>query len=112
MFSLHSATLIQYNLSYADMGLALTVDQFHELADRVRSAGVKFIIEPHLRFEGLPGEQYTMFFKDPSGTFCPSVELMWRSPATDNVVSLVLLTLKLVHPIQRQQSRVQSNDKF
>lgn len=49
------------------MGLALTVKQFHELADRVRKAGVKFIIEPHLRFEGMPGEQYTMFFKDPSG---------------------------------------------
>ena len=51
----------------SDMGLALTVEQFHELADRVRKAGVKFIIEPHLRFEGMPGEQYTMFFKDPSG---------------------------------------------
>jgi extradiol dioxygenase family protein len=35
-----------------DMGLALTVEQFHELADRVRKAGVKFIIEPHLRFAG------------------------------------------------------------
>jgi len=55
---------------HADMGLALTVEQFHELADRVRKAGVKFIIEPHLRFEGMPGEQYTMFFKDPSGTYC------------------------------------------
>lgn len=53
------------------MGLALTVDQFHELADRLRKAGVKFIIEPHLRFEGMPGEQYTMFFKDPSGTYVP-----------------------------------------
>jgi extradiol dioxygenase family protein len=48
-------------------GLALTVDEFHEMADRVRKAGVPFIIEPHLRFEGMPGEQYTMFFKDPSG---------------------------------------------
>lgn len=52
------------------MGLALTVEQFHELADRVRKAGVEFIIEPHLRFAGMPGEQYTMFFKDPSGMFC------------------------------------------
>ena len=48
-------------------GLALTVEQFHDLADRLREAGVEFIIEPHLRFEGQPGEQYTMFFKDPSG---------------------------------------------
>jgi extradiol dioxygenase family protein len=48
-------------------GLALTIDQFHELANRLREHGLQFIIEPHLRFEGQPGEQYTMFFKDPSG---------------------------------------------
>lgn len=48
-------------------GLALTVSQFHELAERLREHGVKFIIEPHLRFQGMPGEQWTMFFKDPSG---------------------------------------------
>lgn len=49
-------------------GLALeTVQQFEELADRLRSHGVEFVIEPHLRFAGEPGEQYTMFFKDPSG---------------------------------------------
>lgn len=49
------------------MGLALTVEQFHELSERVRKAGIEFIIEPHLRFQGMPGEQWTMFFKDPSG---------------------------------------------
>jgi len=48
-------------------GLALTVDQFHELAIRLRAAGIKFLIEPHLRFKGMPGEQWTMFFKDFSG---------------------------------------------
>ena len=48
-------------------GLALTVEQFHELAERLRQGGVQFIIEPHLRFVGMPGEQWTMFFKDPSG---------------------------------------------
>jgi uncharacterized protein len=48
-------------------GLALTVDQFHELAKKIKDAGIKFIIEPHLRFQGQPGEQWTMFFKDPSG---------------------------------------------
>ena len=36
-------------------------------AERLRHAGVTFIIEPHLRFVGMPGEQWTMFFKDPSG---------------------------------------------
>ena len=41
-------------------GLALTVDQFHDLANRLKEHGIEFIIEPHLRFEGQPGEQYTM----------------------------------------------------
>lgn len=48
-------------------GLALTVDQFHALARRLHDHGISFIIPPHLRFEGMPGEQWTMFFKDPSG---------------------------------------------
>jgi len=47
--------------------LALTEKQFHDLAEKVKKAGIDFIIEPHLRFEGMPGEQWTMFFKDPSG---------------------------------------------
>mmetsp|Transcript_12225 Transcript_12225/g.16876 ORF Transcript_12225/g.16876 Transcript_12225/m.16876 type:complete len:232 (-) Transcript_12225:298-993(-) len=49
------------------MGLALTEEQFHALAERVKAAGIQFIIEPHLRFQGQPGEQWTMFFKDQSG---------------------------------------------
>jgi extradiol dioxygenase family protein len=48
-------------------GLALTLKEFHDLAERLKEHGIEFIIEPHLRFEGQPGEQYTMFFKDPSG---------------------------------------------
>ncbi len=32
-------------------GLTLTVEQFHALADRLQQAGVKFVIEPHLRFK-------------------------------------------------------------
>ena len=47
-------------------GLALTVDEWKALAARLKEHGVKFVIEPTLRFEGMPGEQYTMFFKDPS----------------------------------------------
>lgn len=38
-------------------GVALSVDDFHGFADRLKKAGIKFIIEPHLRFEGQPGEQ-------------------------------------------------------
>lgn len=48
-------------------GAALSVDQFHALADRLKAANVEFVIPPHVRFVGQPGEQYTMFFYDPSG---------------------------------------------
>ena len=48
-------------------GLILTVDDFHDLAARLRAAGVGFGIEPYVRFEGLPGEQWTMFVRDPAG---------------------------------------------
>lgn len=49
------------------MGIVLSLSQFHELANRIRNNNITFIIEPHLRFVNQPGEQYTMFFKDPSG---------------------------------------------
>jgi len=48
-------------------GLALTKPEFDALADRLREHNVDFIIPPTLRFKGMPGEQWTMFFKDPSG---------------------------------------------
>ena len=48
-------------------GIVLTLADWRALADRVRAAGVRFVIEPYIRFEGEPGEQATMFFLDPSG---------------------------------------------
>lgn len=48
-------------------GVVLTMTDWRALADRVRAAGVAFGIEPHTRFVGQPGEQATMFFRDPSG---------------------------------------------
>ena len=48
-------------------GVILSMPQWHELAERVRGRGVRFVIEPYVRFEGQPGEQATMFFLDPSG---------------------------------------------
>ena len=33
----------------------------------MKAAGAEFVIEPYLRFVGEPGEQWTMFFVDPSG---------------------------------------------
>ncbi|TDD26269.1 glyoxalase [Actinomadura sp. KC06] len=48
-------------------GLILTVPEFHRLADRLRAGGAEFVIEPYVRFEGRPGEQWTMFLLDPAG---------------------------------------------
>ena len=48
-------------------GIVLRMDDWKALAERVRAAGVPFVIEPYIRFEGEPGEQATMFFLDPSG---------------------------------------------
>lgn len=48
-------------------GVVLTMDNWNELAKRLKSHQVQFIIEPYLRFKGEVGEQATMFFKDPSG---------------------------------------------
>ena len=48
-------------------GTILPMDQWQALADKLRAAGTRFIIEPHIRFKGEVGEQATMFFLDPSG---------------------------------------------
>lgn len=48
-------------------GVVLTQPQWEDLAERVRAAGVAFIIEPYTRFKGQVGEQSTMFFLDPAG---------------------------------------------
>ncbi|MHC5653180.1 VOC family protein [Stappia sp.] len=48
-------------------GLVMTMEDWQETADRLRAAGVKFVIEPYVRFKGEPGEQATMFFHDPAG---------------------------------------------
>jgi len=48
-------------------GVVLDPAHWQALADRLVAAGVRFVIEPHVRFKGQPGEQATMFFLDPSG---------------------------------------------
>lgn len=48
-------------------GAILPWAEWHALRDRLKQAGQAFVIEPHIRFAGEPGEQATMFFLDPSG---------------------------------------------
>ncbi len=49
------------------LGVVLTMEDWRALAERLAMAGVEFVLEPHVRFAGEPGEQATMFFRDPSG---------------------------------------------
>jgi extradiol dioxygenase family protein len=48
-------------------GLVLQSADWQALAARLKQAHTAFVIEPHLRFAGQPGEQWTMFFLDPFG---------------------------------------------
>jgi hypothetical protein len=48
-------------------GAVLGMEQWEALAERLRRAGISFVIEPTVRFRGQAGEQATMFFLDPSG---------------------------------------------
>jgi uncharacterized protein len=48
-------------------GVVLDWDVFEAFAARLREQGVKFVIEPYIRFAGQVGEQATMFFRDPAG---------------------------------------------
>ncbi|KQV81105.1 glyoxalase [Massilia sp. Root351] len=48
-------------------GIVLDMPHWNALAERARAARLSFVVEPHVRFVGQPGEQSTMFFCDPSG---------------------------------------------
>ena len=48
-------------------GMVLEMPDWEALAARLKDAGIAFVIEPHVRFKGQPGEQATMFLTDPSG---------------------------------------------
>jgi uncharacterized protein len=48
-------------------GVVLEMAEWQTLAERLKAAGQRFVIEPHIRFKGEVGEQATMFFLDPCG---------------------------------------------
>ncbi len=48
-------------------GVVLPMAEWQVLADKLTAVNTRFIIEPHVRFKGLAGEQATFFFLDPSG---------------------------------------------
>jgi extradiol dioxygenase family protein len=55
------------NVPVRHFGVILDMPRWQSLTAKLRAAGVRFIIEPQIRFKGQPGEQATCFFLDPSG---------------------------------------------
>ena len=55
------------NVPVRHFGAILSMDQWQSLAGKLKAAGTKFVIDPHIRFKGQVGEQATMFFLDPAG---------------------------------------------
>ena len=48
-------------------GVILESEEWTQLSKKLQASNIEFIIEPHTRFRGEPGEQSTMFFLDPCG---------------------------------------------
>jgi extradiol dioxygenase family protein len=48
-------------------GVVLERTAWQALAARLRQHPIEWLIEPYTRFEGEPGEQSTLFIRDPSG---------------------------------------------
>jgi uncharacterized protein len=56
-----------YGVPVPHFGLVLDMQSWESMCDRLRAAGIEFLIEPTVRFKGKVGEQATMFFRDPAG---------------------------------------------
>jgi extradiol dioxygenase family protein len=48
-------------------GVVLSMEDWRQLADKLKANNITFVVEPHIRFEGQVGEQATLFFMDPFG---------------------------------------------
>jgi hypothetical protein len=49
------------------LGIVLPMEEWKTLASRLEEEDLDFVLKPQIRFPGEPGEQATMFFRDPSG---------------------------------------------
>jgi extradiol dioxygenase family protein len=63
----HSNPVDGHDVPIPHFGVVLTMKKWRAFAERLKSAGVTFVIEPYIRFQGEVGEQGTMFFLDPAG---------------------------------------------
>ena len=63
----HANPVDGHDVPVPHFGVILDMARWEALAERLRAAGVAFVIEPYVRFKGQVGEQATMFFLDPAG---------------------------------------------
>jgi extradiol dioxygenase family protein len=63
----HSNPVDGHDVPIPHFGVVLTMERWRAFAERLKNAGVTFVIEPYIRFQGEVGEQGTMFFLDPAG---------------------------------------------
>jgi extradiol dioxygenase family protein len=62
-----ASSVDEHQVPVRHFGAVLSMPQWTEVAGKLKAAGLKFEIEPYIRFKGEVGEQATMFFLDPSG---------------------------------------------
>ena len=67
MKSSHTNPVDGKSVPVPHFGVVLSWGNFQTLTENLKQKNISFIIEPYVRFEGLVGEQTTMFFNDPSG---------------------------------------------
>lgn len=63
----HSNPVDGHPVPVPHFGLVLDMEEWTQLRERLEGKEVRFVIEPYVRFKGLPGEQATMFLLDPCG---------------------------------------------
>jgi extradiol dioxygenase family protein len=56
-----------HDIPVPHFGLIMGWEDWHRAVDHMNYIGVSFRVAPHIRFQGLPGEQATFFLEDPSG---------------------------------------------
>jgi extradiol dioxygenase family protein len=64
---MHTNEVDGHQVPVPHFGIVLAWERWHELVERLRAAGIRFVIEPGIRFAGAAGEQATFFLYDPSG---------------------------------------------
>jgi uncharacterized protein len=56
-----------HDIPVPHFGLIMSWEDWHRAVDHMTYIGVRFRVEPHIRFKDAIGEQATFFLEDPSG---------------------------------------------